>query len=93
MENLKKYRLDRKISVKKITTYLNVARATYYNYETGRTEPDIKTLIKLSKLLNISIDDLVGNSSAEGISLTNKELDILAKSAEVIQDIVKKVRK
>lgn len=32
------------------------------NYETNRSEPNIETLIKMSRLYDISIDRLVGNN-------------------------------
>jgi transcriptional regulator with XRE-family HTH domain len=93
MDNLKKYRQDKKIPAAKMAKMLNVSRVTYWNYESGVTEPDISTLIRISKILDVSIDEIVGNPSSDNLSLTNKELDILEKSAEVIQEIVRKVRK
>ncbi len=39
---------------------LNFALRTYQTYEGGTREPSINTLIKLSKLLNVSTDYLLG---------------------------------
>jgi transcriptional regulator with XRE-family HTH domain len=93
IKNLKKFRDNKNYSPLKMASLLNITRRTYYNYENGITDPDIKTLINIAEILDVSIDELVGKTSSDSLTLTNKELDILAKSAEVIREIVKKVRK
>ncbi|HDR3493907.1 MULTISPECIES: helix-turn-helix domain-containing protein [Bacillus cereus group] len=45
-----------------VAHHLNVARTTYTNWEAERAEPDISTLIKISDLYNVSIDNLVGRN-------------------------------
>lgn len=92
MENLKKFRENKKLSAIKLARILNVSKATYYNYESGITNPDIKTLIELSKVLKVSIDELVGNPYSKFIDLTNKELDILSKSVDIIEIIIAKLK-
>ena len=37
---------------------LQITRATYGNYETGYRKPDIETVIKLKKILNVSDDKI-----------------------------------
>ena len=62
MENkFKEYRLKRGISVKEMASQLSVSRNTYTNYENGSYEPSFETLIKISKILNASIDALLNN--------------------------------
>lgn len=39
---------------------LNVARSTYTNWEAGRAEPDLNTLIEIANIYNVSLDNLVG---------------------------------
>lgn len=58
----KEYRLKRGISVKDMSKLLNVSRQTYTNYENGSYEPSYDTLLLISKILQVSIDDLLGNS-------------------------------
>lgn len=41
-----------------IADILNIDRSTYTYYETGKTSPDITVLAKLSKIFNVSIDEL-----------------------------------
>ncbi|PFM44309.1 transcriptional regulator [Bacillus cereus] len=61
-ERLLYFRKMRKLRQEDVAHHLNVARATYTNWEADRAEPDISTLIKISDLYNISIDNLVGRT-------------------------------
>ncbi|OIX11392.1 helix-turn-helix domain-containing protein [Bacillus thuringiensis] len=45
-----------------IAYQLNVARSTYTNWEAGRAEPDLNTLIEIANIYNISLDNLVGRT-------------------------------
>lgn len=58
--NLKAFRRNKKISQSEMAKYLNVVTDTYRNYETGRTEPTLDTLIKIADILDVSIDELLG---------------------------------
>lgn len=42
---------------------LNIDRSTYTYYETGKTVPDIKTIMKLMKIFNVSYEELLGEKS------------------------------
>lgn len=50
------------LSQEELGDKVNVARQTISKWENGETVPDAYKLIELSKLFNISIDKLVGNS-------------------------------
>ena len=43
--------------------YLNCNRATITNYEIGRRNPDIETLVKLAEYYEVSVDYLLGLSA------------------------------
>ena len=60
MEYLKHYRSARGYSQQQMADFLNVSRVTYARYEQGTREPDIDTMIKLSSILHVLIDQLVG---------------------------------
>lgn len=57
--NLKDARKACSLTQKQVAISLNVVESCYANWEQGRTEPNIEMLRKLSKILNISIDDLI----------------------------------
>lgn len=58
-ENLKFLRNSLNISQKEIANYLKLNPSSYSNYESGRREPGIDALIKISNFLNVEIDKLL----------------------------------
>lgn len=61
-KNIKLFRLYNGYTQKQVADILNIERSTYAYYESGKSVPDIETIIKLARLYNISIDLLLGNS-------------------------------
>jgi DNA-binding XRE family transcriptional regulator len=58
-ENLKNYRIQNKMTQKNLADKLNLTTNNIGHWEKGRTEPNIDTLIKLSKLFGITVDELI----------------------------------
>ena len=54
-------RKEKGLSQEKLAEKINVTRQTISNWELGETSPNPEQLILLSKSLNKSIDELVGN--------------------------------
>lgn len=80
-ENLKKYRLNQKLSKAELARKLNLQYTTYDNYERGTGEPKLNKLIEIANILNVSIDDLVGRTPTnEDEQLKNVINDILSVS-------------
>lgn len=61
-ERLKEQRILKKLKQSDLAEYLGVSRSTYTQYETGVSEPDIETIIKLSSFFNVSLDYLFGRT-------------------------------
>ena len=59
-ENLRKARLEKKLTQQQVADLLGVAKSTYCQYETGASEPNILRLKKLTKILETNIDSLLG---------------------------------
>lgn len=76
-DNLKKLRNRLNLTQEQVSKDLNMNRATYAHYETGRREPDIQTLRLLSKYYNVTIDYLLdtnaNNSPMERVSEDDKQ--------------------
>lgn len=73
---LKYYRHEAGYTQQQIANQLKIERSTYTYYETGKTKPDINTLIKLAKIYDIKytqllegveddLDTIVADSSSE----------------------------
>ena len=58
-ENIRKYRKSNDMSQDELAEKLNVTRQSISLWETGQTQPSIDNIIALSKLFNVSTDDLL----------------------------------
>lgn len=61
-KNLKSLRLDKGLSQKKLATMIDVSQQCISEWENGNNEPTLTSLWKLSDVLEITIDELVGKS-------------------------------
>ena len=59
-KRLKELRLEKNLTQKKVAEQLEISTTCYSGYEQGYREPDLKTLIKICKLFDISADYLLG---------------------------------
>lgn len=59
---LKELRQKNKRTQQELSDFLKISQSNYSKYEIGSIEPDIKTLLNLSKYYNVSIDYLLGNT-------------------------------
>ncbi|MBS6503718.1 MAG: helix-turn-helix domain-containing protein [Clostridium sp.] len=57
--NIKSLRVDNDLTQQEIADALGITRSRYSNYENGINEPSLDILIRLSRLFNCSIDDLL----------------------------------
>lgn len=53
-------RSEKGMTPTQVANELGIERYNYYHYEKGKCYPPIDVLIKLSKLYNVLVDDLVG---------------------------------
>ena len=58
-QSLRDLRKLKKMSQKEVAAYLNIPATTYNTYESGRTEPPIEILVRLSYMYNVSVDIIV----------------------------------
>jgi len=60
---LREIRKERKMTQKQLAGMLNLAKSTISQYENNINEPDLKTLMRLADLFEVSTDYLLGRSS------------------------------
>ena len=71
--NLKRLRKEHQYTQEKVAEKINVSRQSIAKWENGECTPDIDSLIKLSKLYNVSLDNLVNHSEDKsGIGIPPK---------------------
>lgn len=82
-KTLAKLRKDRKLTQQELADLLNVTNKTISKWETNTTAPDIDTLKRISQVLKVPVDVLLGNSkltvtdSHNKHKLTKKKLILL----------------
>ena len=74
-ENLKEFRNRKGISIEQLANKLNIKPKTVSKWEKGISVPDIQLLMKLSEILGVSVNDLLGVNVNE--SNHEKRLEIL----------------
>ena len=82
---LREYRKKNKLTQQEVAKRLNIEQKTYSNYENRITEPNFDTLVKLSKLFNTSIDNLIKDETIESIN----NYPSFVKHLEIMKDIEK----
>ena len=82
-ENLKKLRKRANLSQNELANLLGINQYNISFWEIGRSEPNIEQLIKLSEILNVPIDYLLGKD----VILTSNEEEFQTVTNHFIQDI------
>ena len=73
MGNLKILREKINLNKKEMAKKLDIEERTYLNYENGKTEPDIKTQIKIADYFNVSLDYLCGRNYTENLPMLSSQ--------------------
>ena len=66
-KNLKRFRKQKNLTQVELGKMLNYGSTAIANYESGRNEPSLDVLIKLSEILDVSTDDLLGATPKDKI--------------------------
>lgn len=93
---LRKLRTEHKRSQQDVADFLGITRQGYGSYESGKTEPDHDTLIRIADYFEVSTDYLVGRSIARspgggqayadgGANWTQEEKDAAAAYIEMLR--------
>ena len=72
--NRREIRINRKLKVQEVSDYLCCLPSVYSRYESGKREPSLDILMKLSKLYHVSVDYLIGNNAVIDTSMTPNEI-------------------
>ena len=78
-EIMKELRKENNLSQEELAKQLNLTQRTYSNYENGKRQPDINTLIEIAEYFHITLDTLTGTETKRLELLTETERKILNK--------------
>lgn len=78
---MKVKREERKLSQEEVSKAIFVSRQTISNWETGKTYPDVQSLLLLSRLFDTSIDELIRGDAAriqQAVEQDSRNLKLLS---------------
>lgn len=89
-ERLKQLRLERDLIQDDIAKTLSSTRSTVGNWETGRADPDLETLVKIAELFDVSLDYLLGKSDVRKVNYVIDDflIDLPEKSRQSAKDYI-----
>ena len=73
-ERLKKLRKQAQLTQVDVAEKLGISQPAYASWERGVKKPTQENLVKITQVLNVSVDYLVGNSEEKSDELDNIEL-------------------
>ncbi|CAM4286684.1 XRE family transcriptional regulator [Streptococcus penaeicida] len=68
-DRLKQHRKEKKLTQKEIAPLLGIKQNTYSDWETGKSEPNLENVVKLSKILGTTTDELLGQTIYSKVNL------------------------
>ena len=89
MRNLEELRVNSGLTQKELAKLLNITNKAYWSYESGRTEPNIETLIKIADYFDVSLDYLCGRQNKNLLfidSLTPQKKELINLIKELDDD-------
>ena len=72
-ERLKELRKKNSLSQQELADKVGTNRVNVTKWETGRTEPTLENIVKLSKILDTTTDELLGKNINFGDTILNKK--------------------
>ena len=72
-ERLRMLRKSNNLTQKQVAQSLSIDRSTYAYYEIDKTKPDYDTLLRISRIFNVSVDFLLGRDRDVSASVTLHE--------------------
>lgn len=76
-ERLKKIRKDTALTQVDVASKLGISQQAYASWERGIKKPTQENLVKLSKILNVSVDYLLGNTENKQTSDVLENIELL----------------
>lgn len=64
MNRIREARKAKSLIMKELAQKIGVTESTISMYETGKREPDLKTLVRIADVLDVSTDYLLGRSAS-----------------------------
>ncbi len=86
IKNLKNIRKENGFTQQEVAEKLNISQRTYSDYETDKTEPTMEVLLRIAKLFNVSVDELLGRDELTQEERAAGARETIKKSITPIED-------
>lgn len=73
-EQIKKYRMSKKLTLAVLAERLGVTVSAVASYENGSRKPSFDVLIKIARIFNVTIDNLLGYTNKDLIDVSTLSL-------------------
>ena len=88
-ENLKNIRIAVGITQVELAKKLGVTKQSVSNWENGNIQPSVEMITKISEVLNVKSDVLLGLDDRRFIEVTGLNDEQIAHVQQIINDIIK----
>jgi len=85
-ERIAKFRKERGMTQEQLAKMIGVAKSTLTGYEKNNREPNIFTITKLTEVLNVSGNELLGIDTFEDIEILRIYSDLPAAYKQILRD-------
>jgi ankyrin repeat protein/transcriptional regulator with XRE-family HTH domain len=90
-ENIRKLRKEKGLSQDELSALLNTARPVISNWERSTSEPSASQLVKLSKILGVSVDAIVSSGGGQRVvRVVVVDTSILIKRPNILKELPEK---
>lgn len=88
-QRLRALRRSKKLTQAYMANFLGVSRQAYTKYENGQSEPDMKSLEKLAKFFNVSVDYLIRDKENRTVTVAGQEIELTEEEYKTFQEMKK----
>ena len=90
-DKLQKIRKENNITQEGLADKLNVSRQAVSKWESGMAYPDTEKLIQISKIFNVSLDELINDNVDKNNGNSNKKISFMEILNEILEFVSKSV--
>lgn len=87
-ENIKKIRMDKRLTQKEFSDLIGISRHSLLNYEKGHRIPSMELIVRISKTFNVDLSELSNTEMKDNsYCITQDDYNLIKESAIVSENI------
>lgn len=93
MKTLIDIRKRKNFSQQEVADYLGITRQAYCNYENDKREASYETLLQLSELFDVSVDEILGNDRTQNITEQDVRFALFNGTENITDEMYEEVKR